>query len=127
MEMHFGVMEGKRNYWGKLRDKKYLLKMYFNLRRVINIFSGEKSRHFIERVQKAWLDIRAHADGRPIIVVAHAGVLRNILYFEMGGSLTDTRFNLDACSISIIELDPNGPTRQIQANGVAHLNGKVHP
>ena len=127
MEMHFGIMEGKRNYWGKLRDKKFLLKMYFNLRLMINIFSGEKSKHFTERVQKAWQDIRAQADGRPIIVVAHAGVLRNILHFEMGGSLTDTRFNLDACSISIIEINPDGPSQMIQPNGVAHLNGKIHP
>ena len=127
MEMHFGIMEGKRNYWGKLREKKLLLKLYFNLRRVINIFSGEKSSEFTERVTKAWLGIRAQADGRPLIVVAHAGVLRNILHYELGGSLSDTHFNLDACSISIIEISPNGPSQLIQPNGVAHLNGKIRP
>ncbi len=111
MEMHFGVMEGKRNYWGKLRDKKFLLKMYFNLRLMINIFSGEKSNAFTERVQKAWLDIRAQADGRPIIVVAHAGVLRNILYFEMGGNLTDTRFNLTPAASSLSRSTRTAPAK----------------
>jgi len=127
METNFGIMEGKRNYWGTLRDKKFLLKMYFNMRRVINIFSGEKSGLFTQRVRKTWQDIRAQADGWPLIVVAHAGVLRNILFYELGGSLSDTRFNLDACSISIIEISPVGPSQMIQPNGVAHLNGKIHP
>jgi broad specificity phosphatase PhoE len=127
MEMDFGIMEGKRNYWGKLRDKKFLLRMYLNLRRAINIFSGEKNDQFSERVRIAWQGIRAQADGRPLIVVAHAGVLRNILYFELGGHLSDMRFNLDACSISIIEISPDNPTRLVQPNGVAHLNGKIHP
>ncbi|MDK2980699.1 MAG: hypothetical protein PWQ55_1046 [Chloroflexota bacterium] len=127
MEMDFGIMEGKRNYWGLLRNRKRLLKMYFNLRNVISIFSGEKTKDFTQRVVKTWQEIRAQADGQPLIVVAHAGVLRNILFYELGGSLSDTNFSLDACSISIIDINSDGPSSQIQVNGIQHLNGKVHP
>ncbi len=126
-EMYFGIMEGKRNYWSTLRDKETLLKLYLRWRRLIGTFSGEKHSQFQKRVQKAWVTIRDQADGRPVIVVAHAGVLRVILQYEFRGSITDTRFNLDACSISIIEISPESPSQLIQINGIDHLNGKVHP
>jgi broad specificity phosphatase PhoE len=126
-EMDFGIIEGTRNLWPILRDRKLLLRLYFSMRRVLELFSGETFSHFKQRVLHAWEAIRGQADGRPIIIVAHAGVLRVILQHEFKAGAYDPRYNLDACSISILEIDSGAPTRDIQINGIAHLNGKVRP
>lgn len=125
-EMYFGILEGKRDYWPVLKDKKVLVMIYYAWRLLLATISGESQRHFRQRVLRAWAEIRSQADGQPIIVVAHSGVLRTILLHEFGGRFTDaTRFVLNACSISEIEISPQAPSRIVHINGIAHLNGKV--
>lgn len=125
-EMDFGWLEGKRNHWPLVRDKKLLIVLYLVMRLVVAMFSGESLRHFRWRVVSGWQQVKKENDEGACVVVAHAGVLRAILTHEFGGPyLSVDRFSLHACSISEIEILPGKQARIISLNDTAHLNQVV--
>ena len=126
MEMNYGWFEGKMDYWHYLKDNKLAVNLYYVARAVVGFFSGESLGHFRKRVVGAWDAIRAQANGEPMIVVAHSGVLRTILLHEFGGDFNDaSKFGLATCSISEIEIYPDAPSKIIRINDQRHLDGKV--
>ena len=126
MEMNYGWFEGKMDYWHYLKDHKLAVNLYYVARAVVGLFSGESLGHFRKRVVGAWDSIRAQANGEPMIVVAHSGVLRTILLHEFGGDFNDaSKFGLGTCSISEIEIYPHAPSKIIRINDQSHLDGKV--
>jgi broad specificity phosphatase PhoE len=127
-EMDFGWLEGKVDLWPKLKAHKMAVNLYYVCRAITGLMSGETLPHFQNRVLDTWSFIRSQADGRLLIIVAHAGVLRTILLHEFGGKFNDaTRFTLRTCSISEIEITPNTPSRLIRLNDTNHLNHKEQP
>jgi len=121
-EMNFGCLEGKTDLWYELCKNKIAVNFYYVYRGVFSSLTGESLAQFRKRVLAAWASIRTQANGEPLIIVAHAGVLRTILLHEFGGKFNDaTRFMLNTCSISEIEVCPNAPSRLIYLNDTKHL------
>ncbi len=124
MEMHFGWMEGKRDRWHDVKDNKVLFKIYYSLRMLAGLVSGESHGHFQKRVRNAWKFIREQDCPKGLVVVAHFEVLRTILNCEFNNQYSDiTKFMLLPCSISEVEVNNSQPTHLIRLNDTSHLNG----
>jgi alpha-ribazole phosphatase len=88
---------------------------------------GESLGELGERVAKFLERLNQHTDGDSILVVAHFGVLRSIIYQLMGMELKHfSRFHLDLASFSILEHYPQGAVLQ-RLNDVSHLEGLEQP
>ena len=125
-EMDQGWLEGKRDPWRIVRDRVILRNLFTLIHDFILITSGESHAKFENRVLKAWQPIRSLKVEKPVIVVAHAGVIHAILMYELGIKKKDSnKFYTDNCSINQIEIDAEGVARQVRLNDVSHLDGKV--
>jgi broad specificity phosphatase PhoE len=109
-----------------VRGKPILIVFYLISRLISGFFSGEQFWRFNRRVVNAWKKIITENPSGTVTVVAHAGVLRNILTHEFGGCpIYDRKFLLTPCSISEIERDENGNMKLIEINRNAHLTGDI--
>ncbi len=123
-EMDFGWMEGKRDYWHTFKGNPILVVLYIISRLISGFLSGERFSRFKHRVVNAWKEIISENPSGTVIIVAHAGVLRNILAHEFGGCpIYGPKFSFTPCSISEIECDKNGNMRLIEVSRDAHLAG----
>jgi len=125
-EMDFGWMEGKRDHWHTLKGNPILVVFYIIARLISGFLSGERFGRFKHRVVNAWKKIIAENPSGTVAVVAHAGVLRNILAHEFGGCpVYNRKFIFANCSVSEIERDENENMRLIEVNRNAHLSGDI--
>ena len=125
-EMDYGWMEGKRDLWPKFKDKKWVIQLYHKARLLSGRISGEAEAKFKKRVLVGWEKIKSFHKGDDKIVVAHFGVIREILAYEMNESTEDvTRLIIYPCSISEIEVDSGAPTRMIRLNDCEHINSDL--
>ena len=125
-EMDFGWLEGKRDYWSMVRGKPFLVILYVLSRLISGFLSGERFGKFNLRVVNAWKKIVAENPSGTVSIVAHSGVLRNILTHEFGGCpVYNRRFRTSACSISEIKCDKNGNMRLVAVSRNSHLPGDI--
>ena len=125
-EMDFGWMEGKRDYWPVVKEKKILVFVYTISRMISGFLSGDPYGKFRGRVVNAWEKIVAENPNGTVAVVAHSFVLRNILTHEFGGNPVFTpKFILTTCSVSEIERDENGNMRLIELSRNSHLPKEI--
>lgn len=125
-EMDFGWMEGKRDYWPVVKEKKILIFIYTISRMISGFLSGDRYGKFRGRVVNAWEKIVAENPNGTIAVVAHSFVLRNILTHEFGGNPVFTpKFVLTTCSVSEIERDKDGKMRLIEVSRDSHLPKEI--
>jgi len=126
-EMDFGWVEGKRDYWSKVKGKPILVVVYIVSRLISGFLSGERYWKFNRRVVNAWKKIVAENPSGIVIIVAHSGVLRSILTHEFGGCpIYDRKYSLATCGISKIEHDKNGNMRLVEVNRISHLSGDIN-
>lgn len=122
-EMDYGWMEGKRDLWPIYKHRKFIINIYRSVRLLSGMISGESESHFKERVLSSWLEIRSLHPGEDKIVVAHFGVLRLILAYEMREDVKDiTKYVLYPCSITELEINENVPTKLIRLNDYDHIS-----
>ena len=127
-EMDFGWLEGKRDHWSTVRGKPILVIFYILSRLISGLLTGERFWKFNHRVINAWKKIVTENPSGTVSVVAHSGVLRNILTHEFGGCpIYNRRFPIATCSISEIKCDNNGNMRLIEVNRNSHLSGDINP
>lgn len=125
-EMDFGWMEGKRDYWPVVKDKRILVFVYTITRMISGFLSGDRYGKFRGRVVNAWEKIVAENPNGTVAVVAHSFVLRNILTHEFGGNPVFTpKFVLTTCSVSEVERDENGNMRLIEVSRNSHLPKEI--
>jgi broad specificity phosphatase PhoE len=125
-EMNYGWLEGKKDLWPKVRRHASLTIIYHAYLDLAGLTGGESPRKFEKRVICSWKALRSTTYEDALIVVAHFKVLRTILKYEFGSTGVDAgKFTLGACSISEIEVFPDAPSRIVQLNSLAHLNGKT--
>ncbi len=125
-EMDFGFLEGKRDAWHFVKERRALIPAYFLIRNLSGLISGESITRFLSRVVDAWEEIKTLDPQGTIGLVAHAGVLRAILVHEFGGPyMTIDRFSLYTCSITELNVAPGQQSEIIRLNDMAHLDGKV--
>ena len=125
-EMDFGWMEGKRDYWPMVREKPILIVFYLISRLISGFLSGEQFWRFNRWVVNAWKKIIEENPSGTVTVVAHAGVLRNILAHEFGGCpVYNRKFIFANCSVSEIERDENENMRLIEVNRNSYLSGDI--
>ncbi len=125
-EMDFGFLEGKQDAWHFVKQRRALIPVYFMMRNLSGLVSGESISRFLRRVVDAWEEIKTLDPQGTIGLVAHAGVLRAILVHEFGGPyMAIDRFSLYTCSITELELVPGRQPEIIRLNDMAHLDGKV--
>jgi broad specificity phosphatase PhoE len=125
-EMDFGFLEGKRDAWHFVKERRALIPVYFILRNLSGLVSGESISHFLRRVADAWEEIKTLNPQGAVGLIAHAGVLRAILVHEFGGPyMAIDRFSLFTCSITELDAAPGQQSKIIRLNDMAHLDGKV--
>ncbi|MDP2966512.1 MAG: histidine phosphatase family protein [Pelolinea sp.] len=125
-EENYGWLEGKRDWWPTVKDRKSLIPFYIFTRVSISTLTGEPFWQFRQRVVNAWRKIKEENSSGTIAIVAHSGVLRTILTHEFGGTRFDTeKYSLTACSVSRIEVNGNSP-HIISLNENSHLPGDNH-
>jgi len=122
-EEYYGVLEGRRDWWLRVKTKPVLIPLHTSSRVVISALTGEPIWAFRRRVERAWKAIKAENPSGTIGVVAHSGVLRCILRHELGGSHLNKKFILSACSVSQIEVDGHKHARLVMLNQNDHLPG----
>lgn len=122
-EMDYGWMEGKRDLWPIYKDRKLIINIYSSIRLLSGMLSGESETHFKKRVLKNWLELKSLHPGEDKIIVAHFGVLRLILAYEMNDDVKDiTKYLLYPCSITELEIYENGPTKLVRLNDFDHIS-----
>jgi broad specificity phosphatase PhoE len=125
-EMNYGRLEGKKDIWPLFRHSRLMRELYHAMLHLAGQTSGETPKEFEGRVRQAWKIIRSKPFNKPLIIVAHFGVLRSILIDEFGAKDPESmHFSLGVCSISEIEISANSPSRIIRINDTSHLNKKA--
>ncbi len=125
-EKNYGWLEGKKDLWPLVKRHEFLILMYHAYLDLAGLTGGESPSQFESRVISSWKTIRTKTYENTVIIVAHFNVLRTILKTEFGTRGTESgKFSLGACSISEIEVFPDAPSRIVQLNSLAHLNGKT--
>ena len=122
MEMNFGFMEGKRDWWPVIRGKKFFTFLYIKARLIGGFISGETFAAFRRRVSNAWDRIVKENPAGNVVIVAHSGVLRIIFTHVFGGdSVYNKKFIFSTGSVSEIEYDQQGKFQLVAINRNEHL------
>ncbi len=126
-EMDFGWLEGRiqRDHTAQDFSKR---SGDDNLKhRLVNLLSGESSRHFQSRVLGAWQGIlRDHPQGR-VVVAGHSGVFNAILIHLFGRNFPNGKpyYTLQPGSITEIEAAPGGEICLVRLDDHRHIRGET--
>ena len=122
MEMNYGWMEGKRDYWPSIKGKPILIMLNTLSRLISGALAGESFKKFNRRVVQSWKKIVAENPSGTVVLVAHSGVLRAILANEFGGNpVYDKKYVLTTCSITEIIGEKNGQMKLVKVSRDSHL------
>ncbi|MCD6356164.1 MAG: histidine phosphatase family protein [Anaerolineaceae bacterium] len=126
MEMDFGYLEGKRDWWPTFRGNEFLVLLYLISRLLSGRVSGERFSKFKRRIIDAWEKIADDNPSGTVVVVAHSGVLRIIFTHIFGGNpIYNKKFSFATGSISEIERDEKGEFHLIKVNRSDHLPAEI--
>lgn len=125
VEIDFGWLEGK-----KIRDHDYgeynkLLEFFdHHVFNIIRTLSGEPKKNFRKRIVDAWHLINKENPTGKVLFVIHSGVINAILMHLFGKQyLTGESYHhLNPCSITEIEINPNGSAKMMRLNDLDHIS-----
>ena len=120
-EENYGVLEGRRDWWPVIKKRPAIIPFYTFFRTTISTLTGEPVWQFKKRVVAAWEDIKSKNPSGSVVIIAHSGVLRNILIKEFGGKRS--QFSLTLSSVTQIEIHADSSAKMIDLNHSNHLPG----
>jgi broad specificity phosphatase PhoE len=120
-EENYGILEGRRDWWGVVKKHPKIIPIYTVIRTTISTLTGEPVWQFKRRVVAVWEGIKSENPSGSVAVVGHSGVLRNILLHEFGGKRSS--ISLTTSSVTQFEVEVDGTARMIKLNHNDHLPG----
>ena len=122
MEMHFGFMEGKRDWWPAVRGKKLLVLIYQAVRLFAGYVSGDPFHVFLRRAGKTFDRIAEENPQGTVVIVTHSAVLRAIFTHIFGGNpIMNKQFGFATASVSEMDRDAEGNYHLVAVNRNEHL------
>jgi len=122
MEMHFGFMEGKRDWWPAIRGKNFLVLIYQAVRLFAGYVSGDPFHVFLRRVGETFDRIADENPEGTVVIVTHSAVLRAIFTHIFGGNpIMNKEFGFATASVSEMERLADGMYQLVAVNRNEHL------